>query len=194
MFSTLAALRAQTQFRADVDVTLANVNRLLVDDIEPGRFVTFFYGVVDPAHGALRYACAGHNPPLKMGAGGAVEWLDEAGVPLGILPDARYRAATTPLAPDDILVLYSDGITEAEGPGTVVVDGIEEPDQFGSERLVEAVRAHRDRSAREIVEGIARAVRRFAADVAQSDDITLVVVKVTGPARPEAAPTGSTPR
>lgn len=179
MFSALAALRAQMQFGADVDVTLTNVNRLLVSDVEPGRFVTFFYGVIDPSLAAIRYACAGHNPPLKLSAAGEAEWLGEAGVPLGILPDAEYRAAVAPLAPGDVLILYSDGITEAEGPGTRVVDGVEEPDLFGSERLLAAASALRGRSASEILDGIVEEVRRFAAGVPQSDDVTLVVARLT---------------
>jgi serine phosphatase RsbU (regulator of sigma subunit) len=188
MSSVLAGLRAQTQFGADVHDAISNMNRLLVDDIEPGRFVTFFFGAIDPAAGVIRYACAGHNPPLKMSAGGAVEWLTEAGVPLGILPDAEYRAATAALSPGDVLVLYSDGISEAEGPPIRAAGGEssgEEPEQFGVERLVETVRALRTRAPAEIVDGTVEAVRRFGRGVAQSDDITLVVVKI--------APTASAP-
>ncbi len=178
MSSVLAGLRAQTQFGADVHEAIANMNRLIVDEIEPGRFVTFFFGVVDPAAGVIRYACAGHNPPLKLGADGACEWLTEAGVPLGILPEAEYRAATASLAPGDILVLYSDGISEAEGPPIPLEGGGEEPEQFGVDRLVETVRALRGRAPAEIVGGTVDAVRRFERGVAQSDDITLVVVKM----------------
>ncbi len=200
MSSVLAGLRAQTQFGADVHEAIANMNRLIVDEIEPGRFVTFFFGVVDPAAGVIRYACAGHNPPLKMSADGACEWLAEAGVPLGILPEAEYRAATAPLAPGDVLVLYSDGISEAEGPpmrrevgregeggrgdegsrADEDLPGADEPEQFGVDRLVETVRALRGRAPAEIVDGTVDAVRRFERGVAQSDDITLVVVKMAG--------------
>ena len=176
MSNALAALKAQVQHAAPVDESLANVNRLICEDVEPGRFVTLFFGVIDPAAGEIRHASAGHNPPLVTSVSGEERWLVEGGVPLGVDPDAEYPSAVTRLAPGDVLIIYSDGVTEAEGP--LDPSAPDEPVMFGEERVAEAVRALRGQSAAEIVEGIVEAVRTFAAGVPQGDDLTLVVIRI----------------
>jgi serine phosphatase RsbU (regulator of sigma subunit) len=177
MSNALAALKAQVQHAAPVDESLANVNRLICADVEPGRFVTLFYAVVDPAAGEMRHASAGHNPPLHVDARGEVRWLVEGGPPLGVQAEAAFPAATAPLSPGDVLVIYSDGVTEAEGPPEAA-GAPGEPAMFGDERLAEAVRALRGATAADLVDGIVSAVRAFASGVAQADDLTLVVIKI----------------
>jgi len=176
MSNALAALKAQVQHAASVDQSLANVNRLICEDVEPGRFVTLFFGVIDPAAGEIRHASAGHNPPLVMSAAGGERWLSEGGLPLGVSPEAEYQSAVARLAPGDVLVIYSDGVTEAEGPADASAP--DEPAMFGEERVAATVRALGGQSAAEIVEGIVAAVRTFAAGIPQGDDLTLVVIKL----------------
>jgi serine phosphatase RsbU (regulator of sigma subunit) len=172
MSNVISALRAEAQHEVEIEKSLERINRLIVDQIEPGRFVTLFYAVADPAAGRLRYTSAGHNPTLRVSASGEIAWLNEGGVPLGVLPDTRYPSAEAPLAPGDLVVAYSDGVTEAEGPG-----GDGQPELFGEERLARVVIALRAEPAEAIVQGVLAEVRRFAAGRPQADDITLVVVR-----------------
>jgi serine phosphatase RsbU (regulator of sigma subunit) len=174
MSNVISALRAETQHEAEIEKSLTRINRLLMEQIEPGRFVTLVYGIIDPDAGVMRYASAGHNPMLRVSANGDLMWLREGGVPLGIDTDTAYASAQVPVAAGDVLVAYSDGVTEADGPER---DGA--PAMFGDERLAEAVRSLRGRSAGEIVAGVQAAVQRFSAGRAQADDITLVVVRRT---------------
>jgi sigma-B regulation protein RsbU (phosphoserine phosphatase) len=187
MSNVLAALRSEARIVDREDEILGHLNRLIVEQVEPGRFVTFFYGVVDPRRGAIRYACAGHNPPLLMRASGDAEWLLEAGVPLGVVADSTYRGFEASLATGDVLVLYSDGVTEAqrattpagEDPGT---DAPEAEREFFDERRLEAVvRDARGKTAAGIIADVLEAVRNFSLGEEQSDDLTLVVVRMAPP-------------
>ena len=172
--NVMSTLRAEARHEVEVDQSLEHINQLLVGQTEPGRFVTLFYGIFDPRVGRLRYSSAGHSPVLRLGAAGQEEWLREGGVPLGVTADARYPAAEAALAPGDLVVVYSDGVTEAERAGR---DGAVE--LFGEKRLVDTVRVLRDRPAEAVVQGILSAVQRFAAGRPQADDITLVVARST---------------
>ncbi len=175
MSNVLASLKAHSQHGAPVHESLTSINRLLCEDILSGKFVTLFHGVIDPQRGEIRYASAGHNPPLVVSANGGIAWLREAWIPLGIQPDAVYKGAAAALSPGDTIVIYSDGVTEAE----TTTDAEE---MFGEERLASAVAALRGASASGIVQGIVDAVRAFAKGAPQSDDITIVVVKIAASA------------
>jgi len=172
MSNVMSALRAEVQHEAEVEKSLERINRLLVEQIEPGRFVTLFYGIADPPMGRLRYTSAGHNPVLRVTPGGEVGWLKEGGVPLGVQPESRYPSAEFPLEPGDVIVAYSDGVTEAEGPEQ---DG--RIPHFGDQRLAECVTALRSEPVESIVQGILDAVKAFAGQRPQADDITLVVLR-----------------
>jgi serine phosphatase RsbU (regulator of sigma subunit) len=204
MSNVLAALKTEARLVEDEHEILTHLNSLIAEQVEPGRFVTFFYGVVDRKKKRLKYACAGHNPSLKISANGSAEWLAEAGVPLGVLPENVYVPAETSLEVGDVIVLYSDGVTEAERPkdpsaaptGSAPgetdkkktdedeetfeeLEAEEEPDFFDEQRLENAVREARDRSASEIVQAVVDAVHEFTGGADLSDDLTLVVVKIT---------------
>jgi sigma-B regulation protein RsbU (phosphoserine phosphatase) len=183
MSNVLAALKSEARIVDKEDEILDHLNRLIFDQVEPGRFVTFFYGVVDPENRTLRYACAGHNPPLIMRPSGEAEWLKEAGVPLGVMSESTYKPVDAALEPGDVLVLYSDGVTEArratEAPHED--DDSRPPDDgefFDEHRLETAVRDAHDKSSAEIISHVMDAVRGFTAGAEQSDDLTLVVVRV----------------
>lgn len=198
MSNVLAALKTEARLVEDEHEILTHLNNLITEQVEPGRFVTFFYGVVDRSKKLLKYACAGHNPSLKMSADGKAEWLAEAGVPLGILPGNEYVPAETSLQVGDVIVLYSDGVTEAERPReaaerTTRADDENdkssdaftelapeaEPDFFDEFRLEETVRRARHLSASEVVRAVVDAVHEFTGGADLSDDLTLVVVKIT---------------
>jgi len=131
--------------------------------------VTAFYGVLDVKNRVFTFSNAGHNPPLLLRANGTVEWLSEGGLPLGILADAVYEERPGPLATGDVLVLYTDGVTEAS-------NNTEE--QYGTKRLEDIVRKLRDLSAAEIVRSIEHDVEAFTGEVHLNDDLTLVVARL----------------
>ncbi len=174
MSNVLAALKTEARLVENEDEILTHLNRLIVEQVEPGRFVTFFYGVVDRNIMQMTYACAGHNPPLLVRTDGSVDWLSEAGMPLGVLPDHKYTAADIGLRVGDVLVLYSDGVTEAERPGTS-----EEPEFFDDHRLERAVLDARGKTAAEIIQAVVDSVNVYTGGSDLSDDLTLVVVKIT---------------
>jgi len=136
---------------------------------ESCMFVTLFYAVYDPQSRLLTYVNAGHNPPfLHNTLTGEHDWLRPTDMIVGIMPDRPYEAQERQLSPGDVLVLYTDGVTEAFNP---------EHEMFGEERLVEVVRAHATASAQELVEAIETAVTAFAGQAPQSDDLTLLVMR-----------------
>jgi serine phosphatase RsbU (regulator of sigma subunit) len=181
MSNVLAALKSEARIVDNEDEVLNHLNQLIVEQVEPGTFVTFFYGVVDPAARTLRYACAGHNPPLIMRPSGEAEWLEEAGMPLGVMSESTYEPVDAALEPGDVLVLYSDGVTEAARATDKPAgdDGPPDDDEFFDEhRLEAAVRDARGKSATEIISHIMDAIHAFTDGAEQSDDLTIVVVRV----------------
>ena len=151
-------------------VVMARVNRLIFEATEGDRFITTFYGLIDPENKRLLYINSGHNPPLLLRADGTSRLLEEGGLPLGVFDDARYSESVVEFLSGDVLVLYTDGVVEARG--------IEDED-FGLERLEQIVRASRDGSAREIVEAVTSAVHDHALEAGgPEDDLTVSVIKV----------------
>jgi serine phosphatase RsbU (regulator of sigma subunit)/HD-like signal output (HDOD) protein len=119
MPASLLASNLQASLRALAPVfdhpgeLLAAVNAALFEITDPERFATLFMAVLDPQGNGFRYASAGHNPPLLLRADGSREWLRPAGTPLGMMPEMDYPVTAVPLQPGDLLVTYTDGITEA---------------------------------------------------------------------------------
>ena len=152
-------------------------------------FVTVFLGVFDPVTGILRYANGGHNPPALLGADGAVRWLASTGdMALGVMPDMPYSSAQIQLAPQDLLLAYTDGVTEAFNA---------EQQLYGEERLLQQLRQAANQPARQVVESLFEDVARFAGSAPQSDDITVAALYWEGqPAReqPSQKPPGGTAR
>jgi len=150
------------------DLLLSAVNDRILMDTTASLFITVFFGALDPVSGTLTYCNAGHNPPylLSPADGGEVRKLARTGIPLGIPENATWSQGAVRLAPGDVVVLYTDGITEAQDGRDMF---------FGEERLLEALRASLGRSARDIQDALLAEVRRFVGDAPQYDDITLVV-------------------
>lgn len=168
MSSLHAAVHAQSGSHNSLVATISAVNRYLADNIPANRFVTLFYAELDPQSGALAFLNAGHNPPLIIHSAGTVEQLASGGLPLGIKPDAEYREGRTQLQPGDVLVIYSDGVTEAVSPTG---------EEFGPTRLYEVVSRNIDASAAGIRDRIESSLTKFAQGTSAADDITLVIVK-----------------
>jgi sigma-B regulation protein RsbU (phosphoserine phosphatase) len=150
---------------------IRDANTIISNDAKSGMFVTLFYGFLDAATRTLTYVNAGHNPPMHFhAADGMLTELPATGIAMGVLLDAAYTQESVQLVPGDILVLYTDGITEAENANL---------EMFGVERLEKTILASRGSSANELVRVILDAVKSFSGDHPQSDDITLMVVRST---------------
>jgi serine phosphatase RsbU (regulator of sigma subunit) len=168
MSSLHASIHAQTGSHDTLVETISAVNRYLAENIPSNRFVTLFYAELDPESGALSFLNAGHNPPLIVHSAGTVEQLASGGLPLGIKADAEYREGRTHIQPGDVLVIYSDGVTEAASPNG---------EEFGPTRLYEVVSRNVDASAAGIRDRIESALTKFSQGTQAADDITLVIVK-----------------
>lgn len=153
--------------------TLAHINVALCRRGIESRFVTIALAVLS-MDGVLTYCNAGHNPPLVIGAAGDVRRLETGGPVVGLLEFAPYAQDAVQLAPGDVVVCFSDGVSEA-----MSLDG----EEFGDDRLIEVTREGRTLPVEEQVERIVSAVRTFSAGAAQSDDITAMVVRYLGPGR-----------
>jgi len=148
---------------------MTRLNKSTCANCPDNRFITFFTCIADPRTGDVVYTNAGHNPPLVVRAKGGFETLPSAGgVILGILPMAQYQEAHIALDPGDVLVLFSDGVTEEADP---------QDNQFGEERLAKIVAALHDRPAAEIVQEVHRAVHAFTQGAPAADDITVVIAR-----------------
>jgi len=150
----------------DLAAFMTRLNKATCAKCPSNRFITFFFSVLDPSTGEVKYANAGHNPPIVVRASGEASMLEGGGPVLGILPIAPYSQMCTHLDRGDMLVLYSDGVTEATNTNY---------DEFGEERLIETLKAHRTEPATAIVEAVTKALAEFTAGAPQADDITLVV-------------------
>jgi sigma-B regulation protein RsbU (phosphoserine phosphatase) len=182
MSSLHAAVHAQAETHSSLAKTIGAVNRYLVESIPANRFVTLFYAELDPRDGALVFLNAGHNPPLIVHASGTMEQLAAGGLPLGIMPNADFREGRTQLHPGDVLVIYSDGVSEAVNPGG---------EEFGPTRLYEVVARNLDASAGGIRDRIESALTKFCQGTPAADDITLVICKRLAETSEVAAAAGS---
>jgi len=147
---------------------MSKVNYLLWESIERNQFVTAFYGILDATNRTLAYSNAGHNPPLLMDADGKARFEERGGVPLGMFRDSRYYEYYATIDPGQVLVLYTDGVTEAMNPAG---------EDYGRDRLVDAVRRCRDLSAREMIDFIHRDVVEWTDGLGLTDDVTFFIVK-----------------
>jgi sigma-B regulation protein RsbU (phosphoserine phosphatase) len=163
-----ASLRAATHVGYSPHISMAKVNYLLWESIERNQFVTAFYGILDASSRTLAYTNAGHNPALLIDETGTVTFLERGSVPLGMFSDTRYHEYHLTIEPGDVLLLYTDGITEAMSP-----DG----EEFGRDRLARAVKGVVDLSARELIAAVHREVIDWTAGEGMDDDGTLFVIK-----------------
>ena len=167
------ALRAQATHRLlGPAATLAEVNESLCVDNDSAMFVTTFYAQYDPVTGELSYANAGHPPPLVVRGDGALSWLARANGPaLGVVEGAAYVDRTVVLAPDDMVLIFTDGVSEAMDMAG---------QEFGLPRIAELFDRLPAGAAREAVDRVLAEVAAFAGGAEQADDITCVALHCHG--------------
>jgi sigma-B regulation protein RsbU (phosphoserine phosphatase) len=163
-----ASLRAATHIGYSPHISMAKVNYLLWESIERNQFVTAFYGILDVTNKTLTYTNAGHNPPILLKQNGDLSFIDRGSIPLGMFRDTRYHEYYLTTEPGDVLMLYTDGVTEANDP---------HGEEFGRERLAEAVRANRKLGARELITAVHREVLAWTDGRGATDDVTFFVIK-----------------
>jgi sigma-B regulation protein RsbU (phosphoserine phosphatase) len=168
MANLQASFRAFATSEASPQVVCTKLNKFLCANIASGKFVTFFYAVLDADARTLTYENAGHSPGLLLRSDGTTETLPGGGAVLGALPDWTYQDYTVQLQPGDQLLLSTDGITEAENAKL---------EEFGEERLLEAARA-RLGSALEVQRAIMQQVTTFCGGNFR-DDATLLVLRIS---------------
>jgi serine phosphatase RsbU (regulator of sigma subunit) len=168
MSNLQALLRLRATEVTDAADMLRKLNSDMIGRVGEGRFITFFYFILDPRENTISYSNAGHNPPLLCKHTGEISELKVSGVPLGILPEINYETSQAQLEPGDVLLVYSDGISECMN---------EEGDLFGEERLQEVLAQSAQNDAHGIRGAIFSAVDTFRQDQPYSDDMTLIVLK-----------------
>jgi sigma-B regulation protein RsbU (phosphoserine phosphatase) len=168
MANLQATLRTQAQSNIFLVDSVAKTNRFLYFNTEANQFATLFCGVLDAPAKTFTYVNAGHNYPFLLTPAGQFQELHTGGLILGLLPEVSFAENKRQLSPGEILVIYSDGVTEAEN---------ELEDQFGEKRLQEMIKQNQNCSAEELVDRIYNAVTEFCGSAKQSDDITLVIIK-----------------
>ncbi|MDQ3666605.1 MAG: SpoIIE family protein phosphatase [Acidobacteriota bacterium] len=171
LLASMAQGVIHAQFNSELSLpdVLTNLNRVLVRKSDVQRFLTLFCALIAP-DGTLSFVNAGHNPPILVRASGKTELLSSASMLLGAFDFAEYHAHETKLEPGDVLVIFSDGVTEAANAANQL---------FGDQRLEELVKKSAGRSAKDIKERIEQDVMTFTRGLPQRDDITLIALKMT---------------
>jgi len=164
----LAVLRTLVDEELEATALMARLNSQICRHSPASRFITLFYGVYSPSSGHLVYVNAGQNPPLLRRRDGRFEHLKGTGVALGMFEGSTYQSVETMLQPGDALILYSDGITEAEDPAGV---------PFEESGLEQTIATNASFPAAEMGAAVLKAVQQHAQDFRFSDDLTLLVLK-----------------
>jgi serine phosphatase RsbU (regulator of sigma subunit) len=146
----------------------SRISHLLFERTPPEKFATGFLASIDPVTGVFRFCNAGHNPGIVMRADGALEWLESTGMPLGIMPTGTYGASEVTLEAGDTVVLYTDGLTEAENP---------DEEEYSEERLAELCARHRADDLQALADVISKDQDEFVRGVPYVDDRTVVMVR-----------------
>jgi phosphoserine phosphatase RsbU/P len=163
-----ASLRAATHVGYATNVSMSKVNYLLWESIERNQFVTAFYGLLDASNNTLSYSNAGHNPPLLINARGETRFIEPGEQPLGMFKETRYHEYFLTFKPGDVLVLYTDGLTEARNAAE---------EEFGRDRLADAVKAAYRLPAKQLISSVERSVMDWTNGFGSNDDVTFFVIK-----------------
>jgi sigma-B regulation protein RsbU (phosphoserine phosphatase) len=162
-------IRSALDHAREPALALNRVNRILVEERRSALFITALVGIVELRTGRFRLANAGHEPPLHVPAdGGPIRWMPVAGSLLGAFADLELADCDVTLEPGDLLLLYTDGVTDARAPSG---------ERFGDERLLGAVESARSGAADEVVAAVSQAYHQFQGDMPAADDVTIVAVR-----------------
>ncbi|MCK4966543.1 SpoIIE family protein phosphatase, partial [bacterium] len=171
MANLQAAVRSLIHEHYSIDELVNKMNNLIFESTESSAYITFFISIINTTNGEMEYVNAGHNPPLIFrhdGENNNIEYLKTGGLLLGWLKNIQYSKGTAKIEIDDILLLYTDGLTEAMNLNE---------EEFGEERLISEILLHRTLSGGEIKTTVLSSVAQFTRGEMQSDDITMVIVK-----------------
>jgi sigma-B regulation protein RsbU (phosphoserine phosphatase) len=172
MSNLQAALRALADSDIDLAANAAKINELIYSNTDFNKYATFFYGVLDARTHRFTYTNAGHNPPFLLRSSGEMETLSVGGLPVGLMSGVSYEQGEVGIGPEDVLVLYTDGVSEAMDAAG---------DEFGEARIEEICRECAAGTAANLLGRMVEDVARFSAGLPQADDITAVVLKRLAP-------------
>ena len=170
MSNLQACLRGQAVINRSVKDTVTKANIMLSRFMDPGKFITLFYGILNLEDKTFTYTNAGHNYPFLLDKEGKVRMLEKGGMVLGILKDAVYEEETVQLEPESLLLMFTDGITEAVNA---------EEEMFEEKRLLALLQNNSSFSAQQLSDKIVDEVLQFCGSTPQADDITLVLMKTS---------------
>lgn len=173
MSNLQATIRGQALVNPSPSACLQKTNMLLHQCTHASKFATLVYGVLDAESHTFSYTNAGHNPPLlvQKGKEPILLKLEKPGIALSLLENTSYTAEDIKFGPEDSLLIYSDGITEAMNPSF---------EEYGEERFIQLIKQNQNLSAQGIMDAVIKDVRRFSDEHPQSDDMTMVVIKRQG--------------
>ncbi len=163
-----ASLIAEIRNNYAIRTILSKVNSLIYESVESGNYVTAVYGVLDSQNSIFTFSNAGHNPPLLFRSKGKVEELSEGGVALGVIPNCNYVERPVFLNNGDLILFYTDGVTETFSPSG---------EEYGTDRLIDLINSSRDLPAKEISNKLLNDLKTFRDTAPQSDDYTVIILK-----------------
>ena len=170
-----ASVKAQIETERPLVEVMRRLNASVYQNLQRGtsggsvnRFITLVLAELNPETGEITYVNGGHNPPFLLRASGTLESLTDGGLLLGIMPEAQYAAGKVRLEPGDLLVLYSDGVTEARNLAE---------EEYGDDRLIAFLRESQAMRPAEMVASIIQNVRAFSRRERPTDDVTVVVLR-----------------
>jgi len=163
-----ASLKAEIRNNYAIRTIFAKVNSLLYESIERENYVTALYGVLDTKNRVFTFSNAGHNPPMLFKTDGRIISLTEGGLALGMFPHSEYEERPVYIDNGDILLFYTDGVTEAQNKGN---------EEFGEDRLKKLVRQSKELSSQKIINRVIDSVQQFKDPAKQLDDLTMILIK-----------------
>ncbi len=168
MTLVLAGFRSQNKTESTTCDVVNRMNELLTQTTIEGKYTTFFYGIIRMDRNKIIYTNAGHNPPILMKKNGDVRYLDTGGIVLGFLDAQDYKQEEIEFEPGDILVAFTDGVTE-----TMDIND----NEFGEDRIIEILKKHQHKSVYEIKEVIYNSLKSFSNYKLNADDLTIIIAK-----------------
>jgi sigma-B regulation protein RsbU (phosphoserine phosphatase) len=168
MANLQATLRGQTSFGKSSKDCIFFTNNMLFHSTATSKFATLFYGILNTETNQITYCNAGHNNPYLIAVDGTMTKLSTGGMIVGIMPGALYDESSVNINPGELLILFSDGITEAMNSAD---------EEFGDTRLTDIVLKNRNEAAEDIIDLILKEVKLYTGSSPQMDDMTVVIIK-----------------